>query len=82
MPDSTMPEQREIMARLQLKWLKRMETQLNEGNITSTDMATLVRFMVDNGWSLDKLPEKLADKLTTRVDFDEESEMGLSVVRG
>lgn len=80
---SRQQEQRIIVLRLQLLWLTRMETLFTEEKITSTDMATLYRFLADNGWSLDpsKLPQKLAEKLTDRVAFDEEDEMGLRVVR-
>jgi hypothetical protein len=76
-------KQREIVERLQLKWLERMEQLLDDGELSSTDAATLYRFMSDNGWSLDpsKLPQSLKDKLTDKVEFDEEDEFGLQVVR-
>jgi hypothetical protein len=69
-------EQVAIAERLQLKWLRRMEMLLDEGSITSTDMATLVRFLTVNGWTLDptRLPKGLRDKLTTGIspdDFDD-----------
>lgn len=82
MADTTAAQQ-EIVERLQLKWLQRMETLLDEGDLSSTDAATLYRFMSDNGWSLDpaKLPQNLKDKLTDKVKFDEEDEFGLQVVR-
>jgi hypothetical protein len=59
-------EQFEIAERLQTKWLIRMEALLDSGDITSTDMATLFRFLSDNGWQVDpdKLPETLRQKLT------------------
>jgi hypothetical protein len=59
-------EQFEIAERLQTKWLRRMEVMLDSGDITSTDMATLYRFLSDNGWVVDpdKLPETLKQKLT------------------
>lgn len=67
--------QLEIAERLQLKWLERMEKLIDDGSVTSTDMATLVRFLMANGWTLDRsrLPKGLADKLTTGMspeDFD------------
>jgi hypothetical protein len=76
-------QQQAIVERLQLKWLERMEALLDEGALTSTDAATLYRFMADNGWSLDpaKLPQSLRDKLTDSVKFDEADEFGLQVVR-
>ena len=69
-------QQLEIAERLQLKWLERMETLLNEGTITSTDMATLARLLMSNGWTLDpsRLPQGIREKLTSLIDpseFDE-----------
>lgn len=71
--------QLEIAERLQLKWLKRMEALLDDATITSTDLATLNRFLMANGWTLDpsKLPKNLRDKMTSHVspeDLDEEDE--------
>lgn len=76
-------KQKEIVERLQTKWLQRMETLLDAGEITSTDMATLYRFLSDNGWSLDpsKLPQGLREKLTDKVSFKEDDEFGLKVSR-
>jgi hypothetical protein len=70
-------EQAEILERLQLKWLERMETLMDTGEITSTDLATLMRFLMANGWTLDpsRLPKGLKDKLTSKVlpsDFEDE----------
>jgi hypothetical protein len=75
--------QQEIVERLQLLWLQRMETLLIAGELSSTDAATLYRFMSDNGWSLDpsKLPQELKDKLGAPVEFSNEDEFGLTVVR-
>lgn len=69
-------EQVAIAERLQLKWLRRMEELIDAGTITSTDMATLVRFLTVNGWTLDpsRLPKGLKDKLTSGMspeDFDD-----------
>lgn len=63
--DEFKQKQIKIAARLQLKWLERMETLLDEGTITSTDMATLARVLLSNGWNLDpsRLPKGLRDKL-------------------
>lgn len=74
--------QKAIVARLQLKWLERMETLIDEDKLSSTDAATLYRFMADNGWSLDpaKVSPKLRDKITDSVGF-EDGELGLQVVR-
>lgn len=60
----------EIAERLQLKWLERMETLLDSGEITSTDLATLARVLLSNGWNLDPqaLPEGLRQKLTTSLE--------------
>lgn len=77
-------QQVDIAKRLQEKWLKRMEYLLDTGEITSTDMATLARVLLQNGWSLDPndLPQTLRDKLTKRVSFDDdlEGELNLRVM--
>jgi hypothetical protein len=81
MDDNTIKEQQVAIAeRLQLKWLQRMETMIDAGDITSTDMATLVRFLMANGWTLDptRMPSKLRDKLTTTMsalDFDNDGDV-------
>lgn len=81
MDDKSIQDQQvQIAERLQLKWLQRMETLLDAGEITSTDMATLVRFLMANGWTLDptRLPEKLRNKLTTGVsplDFENDGDV-------
>lgn len=71
----TKDQQLEIAERLQLKWLEHMEKLMEADTITSTDLATLVRFLMANGWTLDRarMPKGLRDKLTTGVsplDFD------------
>ena len=70
-------EQVAIAKRLQIKWLEHMNRLLDTGTITSTDMATLARVLLSNGWSLDpkKLPQSLRDMLTRHVkpeDFEDE----------
>jgi hypothetical protein len=77
---ATKEEQVAIAERLQLKWLERMEKLLDNGEITSTDMATLVRFLMSNGWTLDptRLPQGLKDKLTSGMrpdDFDNDGDV-------
>ena len=71
-------KQIEITERLQLKWLQRMEKLFDEGTITSTDMATLQRFLTANGWTLDptRLPQGLRDKLTANVKPDDFEDTG------
>lgn len=58
-----------ISERLQTRWLEHMETLLTTGAITSTDLATLSRFLMANGWTLDatRLPQGLRDKLTSGI---------------
>ncbi len=83
MADTT-AKQREIVERLQLLWLERMETLLIEGLLSSTDAATLYRFMADNGWSLDPadVPGQLKEKLTGKIEFNEADDgLGLRVAR-
>lgn len=72
----TRKEQIEIAERLQLKWLKWMEAAIDANTITSTDLATLRKFLQDNGWNIDpaRVPESLKDKLTAAVRFDEDEE--------
>lgn len=70
-------EQIEIADKLQTLWLRRMQKKMEKGTASSTDMATLMRFLVTNGWNLDpaRLPKGLRDKLTTHLspgDFDED----------
>jgi len=82
-PEDTLPEapklpvladsidQLAVAARLQAKWLQRMEFLLDHGLATSTDLATLSRVLLQNGWSLDpkKLPKGL-QSLVSKVEFD------------
>jgi hypothetical protein len=75
-------EQIDIAEGLQLKWLKRMDKMFDDGTITSTDMATLVRFLTANGWNLDpaRIPKGLRDKLTSVIDpteLDDEDVVGI-----
>lgn len=72
----------EIATRLQLKWLEHMEALLISATITSTDLATLARVLLANGWSLDpsRLPKGLRDKLTAHIDpkdFEDEEDYGV-----
>ena len=69
-------KQLDIKSRLETKWLERMEKMLDSGEITSTDMATLARVLMQNGWTIDadKLPQHLRDKLTSHVSFEEDDE--------
>jgi len=72
--DDSKKLQVEIASRLQLAWLKRMEKMLEDGTITSTDMATLARVLLANGWVLDpaQLPQGLRGRITeTLPDVDE-----------
>lgn len=63
-------EQAALSERLQTKWLQRMEAMIDNGTATATDMATLARVLLANGWSFDptQIPKNLRDKLTTHVD--------------
>lgn len=80
-------EQIEIAERLQLKWLKHMETLLDAGTISPTDGATLARVLLANGWNLDpaRLPKGLRDKipqLPAATDVDEEDERIVGRIAG
>jgi hypothetical protein len=63
-------KQMEFIPRLQMMTLEHFEQLLKDKTITSTDLATLVRLLVHNGWVLDetRLPTTLRDKLTRRLD--------------
>ncbi len=66
----------EITERLQLKWLTLIEQRMDEGSISPAEMATLERFLRNNGWNLDpsRLPQGLRDKLTSKINFDDDEE--------
>lgn len=68
--------QLDIADRLQDKLLLHMEKLLDDGTITSTDIATITRMLLANGWSLDRnrLPQGLRDKLTAHVDPEDLSD--------
>ena len=62
----------DIAERLQMKLLQRLEHLLDEGEITSTDLATLARLLMSNGWSIDptKMPQGIKDKITKVIDIN------------
>lgn len=71
---------------LQGLWLAWMKRAMEDGTATSTDMATLARVLLANGWSLDpmKLPKNLRDKLTEKLDLNDPAtaqELGIALVR-
>lgn len=62
-----------IKAKLETLWLEHMQHLLETKAVTSTDLATLARVLMQNGWVIDegKLPQQLRDKLTTLVSPEE-----------
>jgi hypothetical protein len=62
-----------IAERLQLKLLQRFEALIDEGELSSTDAATLTRLLMANGWTLDpkKIPAGIRDKLTKVIDIND-----------
>ena len=62
--------------RLQDLLLDDFTKQAEEGTLSATDRATLVRFLQSNGWDLDpaRIPQSLKDKLTRTVAPDAELE--------
>jgi len=48
------------------------------GELTSTDSATIARVLMANGWTLDpaQLPQELLDKLTSQISFDADEQDG------
>jgi hypothetical protein len=79
----TKEEQIEVAERLQGKWLLAMERMLDAGTITSTDMATLCRWLMSNGWSVDPstLPVKLQNRLIDAIGADAFDELPVRLVR-
>lgn len=80
-------KQLEIAERLQTKWLIRMEAMIDDGSVTATDLATLARFLMANGWTLDpsRMPQGLRDKLTSHLDptdFEDDDADVLPLARG
>ena len=63
-------EQVEQAELIQDLWLGRMIELLQSGEETSTDRATLIRWLEHNGWSVDpsRLPQELKDKLTSHIE--------------
>jgi hypothetical protein len=77
-------QQMDLASQLQEKWLRRMDALLDSGEITSTDLATLARVLMANGWTLDptRLPKQIKDKLTSDIEFDgEETEPRIRLAR-
>ncbi len=76
--EQNIQDQIDISKRLQVLWLTHMEKLLDSGTITSTDMATLARVLLHNGWTLDpkQLPKSLRDLMTPLklVDFGDDAE--------
>lgn len=83
MAKMTKDEQIDVAERLQGKWLLAMERMLDAGTITSTDMATLCRWLMANGWSVDPatLPQKLQSKLIDALGPDAFEELPVRLVR-
>lgn len=68
----------ELMDELTDLWLHGMKDKLQCGDMTPTDYATLARFLMANGVTLDptRLPQDLADKVTQRVNYDDDPDVG------
>lgn len=68
----------ELMEELTDLWLEDMKALLQAGEMSPTDRATLARFLMANGITLDpsRLPQGLQDKITQRVRYDEDPEIG------
>ncbi len=66
----TKEEQVSLTDRLQTLTLKTFENRLESQTISDTGLATLVRFLMANGWSVDpsRLPKGLESLLTSKVD--------------
>jgi hypothetical protein len=70
----TKEEQIDKMELVQTLVLDDMVETLLSGTATATDRATFIRFLQQNGWTLDpsRIPTKLKDKLTSNVRFDKD----------
>jgi hypothetical protein len=66
----TKEDQISLAEQLQAMVLRTFSTRLEHNTISDTGLATLVRMLAANGWSIDprSVPKNLADKLTTKVD--------------
>lgn len=69
-------QQVELAEELQMLLLQEFKKRFRSGEITSTDLATLSRLLIQNGWTLDPadLPQDLRDHITREVSFDEDIE--------
>lgn len=56
--------------RIAAKWLKMIETKMDDGTLNATEGATLMRVLVASGFTLDPLrvPKHLRTKLTENMD--------------
>lgn len=59
------PDELKLVEQLKLKVLRRFDQLLDSGEISPTDVKTLVSLLTQNGWNLDatKVPENLQHKL-------------------
>ena len=69
----------DLKEELETLWLTEMKNRIKNNTATSTDLATLARVLMANGWTLDPkdLPQSLKDKLTSRVSTDELDDTGV-----
>lgn len=63
-------KQIEIAERLQMKILQRFEKLIDSNELQATDAATLVRLLMNSGWSIDpaRVPKGLQGVLTQAID--------------
>lgn len=65
----------DLAERLQTMLLEDFEQMLEDGDMSSTDRATLARLLMANGWNFDPslLPEGIRDKLENESpDFEDD----------
>jgi hypothetical protein len=77
-------EQVAISKRLQMKVLKRFEALLDDGAISDTGLATLVRLLQGSGWTVDAMaiPKRLRGVLTKTIDASKYDKEDADVERG
>lgn len=79
MSDDRTQEEIQLAESLRMRLLERFANLMDEGEDTPTDRATLARLLTGaGGWTLDpsRMPQGLEDKVTQRVKYDDDPDMG------
>jgi hypothetical protein len=81
--DSKIIQQSKTAAELGDLILQRLVDLVRDNEDTSTDRATILRFLMQNGWTVDpkNIPEELHGMLTSEVRFDDTDDMPVRMVK-